>query len=258
MGNHLKLLIAEDCEELNRDSETIFEKFGFECKFIKKDGFELLESTKEYHPDVVLMDLFMPRLDAIGVIKSFKSNDKTPIFIVLSSFNSPVLEREAMLAGAAYFVLKPFNVNNLAERIVELVACYNKREPFPQAHISNNYDMGIEFKVTEILHQIGVPAHIKGYHYLRDSIVMSVENPEIINAVTKQLYPSVAKKFSTTSSRVERAIRHAIEVAWDRGDVDILNSYFGYTIHNGRGKPTNSEFIAMISDKLRLQMRTAS
>ncbi len=126
--------------------------------------------------------------------------------------------------------------------------------------LANNVskELGIEFKVTEILHQIGVPAHIKGYHYLRDSIIMSVENPEIINAVTKQLYPSVAKKFSTTSSRVERAIRHAIEVAWDRGDVDILNSYFGYTIHNSRGKPTNSEFIAMISDKLRLQMKTAS
>ena len=115
----------------------------------------------------------------------------------------------------------------------------------------------IEVKVTEILHQIGVPAHIKGYHYLRNSIIMSVENPDIINAVTKQLYPSVAKEFNTTSSRVERAIRHAIEVAWDRGDVDILNSYFGYTIHNGRGKPTNSEFIAMISDKLRLQLKTA-
>ena len=117
---------------------------------------------------------------------------------------------------------------------------------------------GIEIKVTEILHEIGVPAHIKGYHYLRDSIIMSVEKPEIINAVTKQLYPSVAKKYDTTSSRVERAIRHAIEVAWDRGDIDVLNSYFGYTIHNDRGKPTNSEFIAMISDRLRLQIRTAS
>jgi two-component system response regulator (stage 0 sporulation protein A) len=117
---------------------------------------------------------------------------------------------------------------------------------------------GIELKVTEILHEIGVPAHIKGYHYLRDSIIMSVEHPEIINAVTKQLYPSVAKKYETTSSRVERAIRHAIEVAWDRGDVDVLNSYFGYTIHNDRGKPTNSEFIAMISDKLRLQIKNAS
>ena len=115
----------------------------------------------------------------------------------------------------------------------------------------------MEMRVTEILHQIGVPAHIKGYHYLRTSILMSIENPEIINAVTKQLYPSVAEMYDTTPSRVERAIRHAIEVAWDRGDVDVLNSYFGYTIHNGRGKPTNSEFIAMISDKLRLQLKNA-
>ena len=119
-------------------------------------------------------------------------------------------------------------------------------------------NLNIEVKVTEILHQIGVPAHIKGYHYLRDSILMSIEKPEIINAVTKELYPSVALKYETTSSRVERAIRHAIEVAWDRGDVDVLNSYFGYTIHNSRGKPTNSEFIAMISDKLRLQLKNAS
>ena len=117
---------------------------------------------------------------------------------------------------------------------------------------------GMEVKVTEILHEIGVPAHIKGYHYLRDSIIMSVEHPEMINAVTKQLYPAVAKKYETTSSRVERAIRHAIEVAWDRGDIDVLNSYFGYTIHNDRGKPTNSEFIAMISDRLRLQIKNAS
>ena len=116
----------------------------------------------------------------------------------------------------------------------------------------------LRIQVTEILHQIGVPAHIKGYHYLRDSIIMAIEDPEIINAVTKQLYPSVAKQYETTSSRVERAIRHAIEVAWDRGDVDVLNSYFGYTIHNTRGKPTNSEFIAMISDKLCLQMDNAS
>ena len=122
----------------------------------------------------------------------------------------------------------------------------------------SNNGKDLEVKVTEMLHQIGVPAHIKGYHYLRNSIIRSVENPDIINAVTKQLYPAVAKNFSTTSSRVERAIRHAIEVAWDRGDVDVLNSYFGYTIHNGRGKPTNSEFIAMISDKLRLQVKSAS
>ena len=163
-----------------------------------------------------------------------------------------------MSAGASYFVLRPFNVSELAQNIVRLVNNKNSQSTgLPVQGKTDKHEISLEVTVTEILHQIGVPAHIKGYHYLRDSIIMSVEKPEIINAVTKQLYPSVAKKYETTSSRVERAIRHAIEVAWDRGDVDVLNSYFGYTIHNGRGKPTNSEFIAMISDKLRLQMRNA-
>lgn len=258
MGTHFKLLIAEDCEELTRDAVSTFEKFGFDCKFIQKDGLAVLESTQKFHPDVVIMDLFMPRLDAIGVMKSFTEDDKSlPLFVVVSNFNSPALEKEVLSAGAAYFALKPFDVKNLAERILEMITNIHHIEREKAVPILDK-GLGIEFKVTEILHQIGVPAHIKGYHYLRDSIIMSVETPEIINAVTKQLYPSVAKRFSTTSSRVERAIRHAIEVAWDRGDVDILNSYFGYTIHNGRGKPTNSEFIAMISDKLRLQLKSAS
>lgn len=262
MGNLVKLLIAEESEELNRESTSVFEKLGMNSKIIQKDGLTVLESIKKYAPDVVIMDLFMPKLDAIGVMKSISKEDyKKPIFIVLSNFNSPTLEKEALSAGASYFVLKPFDVNNLAERILDLLKDIRKlstEKTIPIANKVLDKGVGIEFKVTEILHQIGVPAHIKGYHYLRDSIVMSVENPDIINAVTKQLYPSVAKRFSTTSSRVERAIRHAIEVAWDRGDIDILNSYFGYTIHNGRGKPTNSEFIAMISDKLRLQMKSAS
>ena len=158
-----------------------------------------------------------------------------------------------MNSGASYFVLKPYNVSDLCELIVGMT-----KKNSDKGYGYNMFDaFGIEMKVTDILHEIGVPAHIKGYHYLRDSIIMSVDRPEIINAVTKQLYPSVAKKYETTSSRVERAIRHAIEVAWDRGDIDVLNSYFGYTIHNDRGKPTNSEFIAMISDKLRLQIKNA-
>lgn len=268
MGNLVKLIIAEESEELNRETVAVFKNLGIESRIVKKDGMTLLDSIKKYKPDVVIMDLFMPKLDAIGVMKSFseKKSAIKPIFIVLSNFNSDVLEKEALSAGASYFVLKPFDINNLAERILDLLSDMYKinkegdHAAGPSKIQANNVskELGIEFKVTEILHQIGVPAHIKGYHYLRDSIIMSVENPDIINAVTKQLYPSVAKKFSTTSSRVERAIRHAIEVAWDRGDVDILNSYFGYTIHNSRGKPTNSEFIAMISDKLRLQMKTAS
>ena len=164
------------------------------------------------------------------------------------------IEREVMTNGASYFVLKPYNVKELAEKFSSIA----KSNIVQCAQINSFDSFGLELKVTEILHEIGVPAHIKGYHYLRDSIIMAVEKPEIINAVTKQLYPSVAKKYETTSSRVERAIRHAIEVAWDRGDVEVLNSYFGYTIHNDRGKPTNSEFIAMISDKMRLEIKNAS
>lgn len=262
MENNLKVLIAEDRAEFNREDESVFEEFGFELYYSSKDGVNVLDMIQNVHPDVVLLDLFMPRVDGIGVINAVmkEENAKKPMFIILSSFDSPTLEKEVMTIGASYYVLKPFDARTLAERIVQLRHMLG-------VHSTKNVLLGsqrgqgvqsIEMKVTEILHQIGVPAHIKGYHYLRDSIIMSVENPEIINAVTKQLYPSVAKKYSTTSSRVERAIRHAIEVAWDRGDVDILNSYFGYTIHNSRGKPTNSEFIAMISDKLRLQMKSAS
>lgn len=261
MGNHLKLLIAEDCAEFNRETCEVFEQYGMEPIFAPKDGFRVLEMIEERTPEVVLMDLFMPRVDAIGVIRSITKNNKvkTPAFIILSNFDSPVLEKEAMNAGASYFVLKPFHAGDLCERILHFSGAENGTNPKSTLPTVKSYlDQNMEVKVTEILHQIGVPAHIKGYHYLRNSIIMSVENPEIINAVTKQLYPSVAKEFSTTSSRVERAIRHAIEVAWDRGDVDVLNSYFGYTIHNGRGKPTNSEFIAMISDKLRLQLKSAS
>lgn len=261
MENHLKLLIAEDCDEFNREGVLPFQEFQFEHFFCKKDGMEVLDAIEEQNPDVVLMDLFMPHMDGIGVINIVNKNSKKhPMFIILSSFDSPILEREVMNAGASYFVLKPFQVRDLCERILQLnkITTGSNVRKVTMPSSSKPQSQSMEVKVTEILHQIGVPAHIKGYHYLRDSIIMSVENPDIINAVTKQLYPSVAKKYATTSSRVERAIRHAIEVAWDRGDVDILNSYFGYTIHNTRGKPTNSEFIAMISDKLRLQMKSAS
>lgn len=251
MDNKLKLITTESTTDYSQENIKIMQDFGINVTFSRNDGAELCEKIVSEKPDVVLMDSFMTRLDAIGVMRSIKrQNVKTPVFIVYSTFHSPSLEREIMYAGASYFVLKPYNVTDLCEGIIGL-AHKNKSNSIP-------FDsFGIELKVTEILHEIGVPAHIKGYHYLRDSIIMSVNQPDIINAVTKQLYPSVAKKYDTTSSRVERAIRHAIEVAWDRGDIDVLNSYFGYTIHNDRGKPTNSEFIAMISDKLRLQIKNA-
>ncbi len=256
MDNKIKLIITDDPAEFSQENLKLFSNFNISVSFCARDGEELCERIKSDQPEVVLMDSFMTRLDAIGVMHNIKRQNVTiPVFVVFSSFHSPVLEREIMNSGASYFVLKPYNVNDLCEIIVSMAKKSKARGYAGQ----NMFDaFGIEMKVTDILHEIGVPAHIKGYHYLRDSIIMSVEKPEIINAVTKQLYPSVAKKYETTSSRVERAIRHAIEVAWDRGDIDVLNSYFGYTIHNDRGKPTNSEFIAMISDKLRLQIKNAS
>lgn len=255
MNDELKVLITEDKNLLSDEDIKTFEKYNISPVFCTKDGEKLLLKIIDESPAAVIMDLFMTRIDALGVMRELKKKDiDLPLLIVSASFSSEALEREIMNAGASYYALKPYNLESICEDIITLL---NKDKNSNSIH--RIYDsFGIEVKVTEILHEIGVPAHIKGYNYLRDSIIMSIENPEIINAVTKQLYPGVAKKYETTSSRVERAIRHAIEVAWDRGDVDVLNSYFGYTIHNERGKPTNSEFIAMISDKLRLQIKNAS
>jgi len=261
MEKRIKLLVANDSAEFNRDYGRIFEESGMEIVYTQKDGMKLLEKIESIHPDVVLADLFMPRLDGIGVMKAIQSKvaGMRPMFVIISNFTSPTLEREVMMSGASYFAISPFNAADLSDRIIQLCSISGiipKTSARSQAPVTE--EPSLEIQVTEVLHQIGVPAHIKGYHYLRDSIIMAIETPDIINAVTKQLYPNVAKLYETTASRVERAIRHAIEVAWDRGDVDILNSYFRYTIHNTRGKPTNSEFIAMISDRLRLHMKTAS
>lgn len=261
MEKRIKLLIANDSAEFSRDYGRIFQESGMEIVYTQKDGTKLLEKIESTHPDVVLADLFMPRLDGIGVMKATQTRISGigPMFVIISNFTSPTLEREVMMSGASYFAIYPFSAADLCDRIIQFCSFSGLTPKTPvRAQVSAAEEPSLEIQVTEILHQIGVPAHIKGYHYLRDSIIMAIETPDIINAVTKQLYPNVAKRYETTASRVERAIRHAIEVAWDRGDVDILNSYFGYTIHNTRGKPTNSEFIAMISDRLRLHMKTAS
>lgn len=250
MENSIKLMIANDNADYQRENSQIFAANGVSVTYTPKDGARLLEQIRMQRPDVVLAPIFMPGLDAVGVLHALQeeASAQLPLFIIEGNFTSPTLEREVLSSGAAYFAIQPYETQALIDRMHQLLAMEN---PAPQGGDS------LEVQVTEILHQIGVPAHIKGYHYLRDSILMAIEDPDIINAVTKQLYPGVAKKYETTPSRVERAIRHAIEVAWDRGDVDVLNSYFGYTIHNTRGKPTNSEFIAMISDRLRLHMKTA-
>ena len=254
MEKQLKLLISTEDGEWGREPMQRLAEKGGVAVFVKWDGTELIRRIKDEKPQVVLMDMFMPGYDEMGVMHAISEDTATekPMYIVAASCPMPSLERELINQGATYFAISPFNKTEMIERIYSL---YSMKGKHFESEPSNP---SLRVQVTEILHQIGVPAHIKGYHYLRDSIMMAIEDPEIINAVTKQLYPSVAKQYNTTSSRVERAIRHAIEVAWDRGNVDVLNSYFGYTIHSSRGKPTNSEFIAMISDKLCLEMASAS
>ena len=256
MGKKLKVVIAENGTELGKSCEKALKGYGMDVIMCEKDGSLLLEKIRTEKPDVVLADIFMQNQDILGVLDEIKKTDakERPMIMAMSSFDNPRLEKETLNAGASYYFLKPFDINAMAERIIRLSGWRNEISPVV---VKDNVVTApeLELMVTEIIHQIGVPAHIKGYHYLREAIILSVKNSEIINSVTKLLYPTVAKNHGTTSSRVERAIRHAIEVAWDRGDIDVLNSYFGYTIQNDRGKPTNSEFIAMISDKLRLRLK---
>ncbi len=256
MGKKLKIVIADDASEMSECCAKGLMGYGMDVIRCHKDGGELLRDVEIHKPDVVIADVFMPNQDIIGFLNGLKGLgiSEKPMVIAMSSFDNQRLEKETLAAGASYYFIKPFDINTLAERIIQLSGWKNEMTPVV---VKDNVvtDSELELMVTEIIHQIGVPAHIKGYHYLREAIILSVKNSEIINSVTKLLYPTVAKNHGTTPSRVERAIRHAIEVAWDRGDIDVLNSYFGYTIQNDRGKPTNSEFIAMISDKLRLKLK---
>ncbi len=254
MEKNTKILICDEHdEERARLCENIFLSLNVRCDEVK-DGENALAKIANNNYDVVIVDLWISRLDGIGVIRESKklSLSKEPIFLLMSPINKQSLLIEASSAGADMCIPKPFDVHSLISHIESLISA-------KQSVAVKKSNMGdMESQVTKIIHQIGVPAHIKGYQYLRSAILMTIDDSEIINSVTKILYPTVAKKYQTTTSRVERAIRHAIEVAWDRGDVDTLNSYFGYTIQNSRGKPTNSEFIAMIADNLRLKYKYAT
>ena len=253
MESKNKVLVADDSADFGRLCALELESRGFEVLNCAKDGGAVLEAVRAQRPQVVVTDMFLPTKDAIGIMTELKSeSEELPAFFVLSGFDNAIMEREVTRAGAAFYILKPFDLKMLADRIQMFTHAPNA------AGKKQIKEIDLEVMVTDIIHQIGVPAHIKGYQYLRNAIIMSIEDEEMINAVTKRLYPSIAKRYKTTSSRVERAIRHAIEVAWDRGDVDTLNSYFGYTIHNLRGKPTNSEFVAMISDKVRLTLKSGA
>ncbi|MEF9938933.1 MAG: sporulation transcription factor Spo0A [Clostridium sp.] len=247
---------------------------------------EILEAEKDYHvigtaengneaynmiiktkPDIVLMDIIMPGMDGISVMEKIRNNTdfkEDTSFVIVSAANSENLTADAFKLGASYYIMKPFTKHSVLEKMRRLVAYRNKTATPPVQEVkkvkpyvdkTDYMDQNLENDVTQILHEIGIPAHIKGYQYLRDAISTAVEDQEMMASVTKILYPSIAKRHQTTPSRVERAIRHAIEVAWSRGKMDTINELFGYTVSTGKGKPTNSEFIALIADKIRLDYR---
>ncbi len=257
MRSTLKILIADENAQSRHSTKEALLKRGFRDIEEALNGEDAIIKINRTHPDIVIADLWLSKLDGIGLIRNTKGinfgTDAPPAFIIASLVANQSVLVEAINVGASICLLKPFDFNSLCEHI-KTIAESRKPIKSPVTEERPSQD-DMESQVTKIIHQIGVPAHIKGYQYLRTAILMTISDGEMINSVTKILYPSVAKKYSTTTSRVERAIRHAIEVAWDRGDVDTLNSYFGYTIQNSRGKPTNSEFIAMIADNLRLKYK---
>lgn len=250
MNTQIKVLIGDDSAEYGIACANHLRSLGFYAITRKKDGKVVQEEILANAPDIVVMDAVMSPYDAVEVINAIKlSGGKVPLFIVTSACDNAFVQSQVMNAGAAIFLPKPFDLHVLANRVQRLATGVHIAE-------REEEENQLEMVVTEMIHQLGVPAHIKGYHYLRSAILFSIEDPELLDSITKRLYPAVAKHFDTTSSRVERAIRHAIEIAWDRGNLDTLNSFFGYTVNTCKGKPTNSEFIALITDKMRLQYRS--
>ncbi len=251
-----KILIADENAESRRTCRDALARAGYSRIDEAVNGEEALALITRTHPDIVIADVWLSKLDGIGLVRQALSlrydPDRPPVFIIASLVANQNIFVEASRAGASLCLPKPIDYKSLSEHIRVLLS---GRGSIPAQSTQESAPPDIESQVTKIIHQIGVPAHIKGYQYLRTAIMMTVHDSDIINSVTKVLYPSVAKKYATTTSRVERAIRHAIEVAWDRGDIDTLNSFFGYTVQNTRGKPTNSEFIAMIADSLRLKYK---
>ncbi len=267
MEKQINVLIADaDMDAAEFLSRNLSADFKINVCEIVTNGYQLIERVDILKPDVVVMDVILPNIDGIGVLERFRNkrkefeNFRMPKIIVLSTLNHDRTAQTCMDLGASYYLMKPTAYTTILETIRRL--CDSPEEKPVLKGIGRKYEIcenpDVETMVTEIIHEIGIPAHIKGYQYLRHAIMLVIDNLDVINSITKTLYPTVAQKFRTTASRVERAIRHAIEVAWDRGDTEVLNSIFGYTIATSKGKPTNSEFIAMIADRLRLQIKNAS
>ena len=247
------ILIADTSEEFRTVLADAFQaEEGLEVVGQTGDGQQAIQLVQEHTPDVLIMDLVLERMDGFDVLDAVKERPVSTL--ILSSFARGCMAEQVAARGGDYYMMKPCRIPSVVER-VRLLAADRWAEDNDRSAAGTAARQNLEANVTAIIHEIGVPAHIKGYQYLREAIIMTVEDMDVINAVTKVLYPEVARKFGTTASRVERAIRHAIEVAWDRGDLDTLQKYFGFTVSNSKGKPTNSEFIAMIADRLVLQRR---
>ena len=259
MDNQVSLVIADANDDFRHVCTQALESGeGISLLAEVSDGEALMKAIEENHPDVVLMDLILPKLDGFAVLKAMQGMQQSkPAVIVLTAFSNPGVISDAAALGAYYFFTKPCDFSELLERIraVGRQGGTNNGMSLPASQQIRRPEQRLETMVTEIIHEIGIPAHIKGYQYIREAIMLTVRDMDLINAVTKALYPMVAKRYNTTPSRVERAIRHAIEVAWDRGDIEVLQKYFGYTVSNVKGKPTNSEFVALIADRLQLRMK---
>ena len=252
MEQTTSILIADNSEEFCSSLCNALQRAGgFQVLGTATDGEQAIRQVLDKKPDVLVLDLMLSKLDGITVLKRAREMDKPPAALVLTGFMTEYVAGMAASLGVQYFMTKPCELDAVAERIHEMTAIDGQLRQSAQ----RRQEVNIEAMVTSIIHEIGVPAHIKGYQYLREAIMIAVQDMDVINAITKVLYPQVAKTFATTPSRVERAIRHAIEVAWDRGDLETLQRFFGYTVSNTKGKPTNSEFIALIADKLQLQLK---
>ena len=272
LNEKIRILVADDNKEFGDTLVSYLEKEeNFEVVGIARDGNQAVDEITMMKPDIVLLDIIMPHLDGLGVLEKLNESnmENKPMCIILSAVGQDKITQKAINLGAQYYIVKPFDIQILVKRIKELKYYQPSQYKinFISREIKTQYidispeekknEENLEALVTNVIHEVGVPAHIKGYQYLREAIIMVVNNIEVINQITKQLYPDIAKKYGTTPSRVERAIRHAIEVAWGRGQADVVESIFGYTVSASKGKPTNSEFIAMIADKLRLELKTA-
>lgn len=254
MDNRTTVVIADNTEEFCSSLTAALQRAdGFQVLGTANDGELAIRLVNERKPDVLVLDMMLAKKDGIAVLKAISCMERRPVTLATSRFVTDYVASAAANLGVRYLMLKPCDMSALVEHLEEIRGGENQR-----AATSRRSDKtSIETMVTNIIHEIGVPAHIKGYQYLREAIIIAVGDMDVINAITKVLYPQVAKAFQTTPSRVERAIRHAIEVAWDRGDLDTLQRFFGYTVSNTKGKPTNSEFIALIADKLQLQLKNA-